>query len=349
MRKKRLVTLLLAFMFVLGTALLAGCGSGSDKKEGDKKEAAGEVAKIKVAHTSAPGTPIFLTYEKFGQLVEEKSGGKIKVEIFPTGTLGGDQATVEAVQKGSIDIASSGINNMAPFTDMFFFADLPYIFRSLDGVHKVFGGEIGEELKQKLEQENKLKLLFYADTGSFRNVMNSKRPIKTPTDMAGLKFRSAASPVEMATVKAFGANPTPVTWPETYMALEQKVVDGELQSFHWAVTAKHQEVIRYVTMTGGQHAVHIAVMNLDTFNKLTPELQQVILDAAKEAQEYNFANAEKISNDELVKVMKEAGVEIYNPTAEEMKQWTAAGEKVWQEFKDKVPQEMIDRTLKAQE
>ncbi|AEG13810.1 TRAP dicarboxylate transporter, DctP subunit [Desulfofundulus kuznetsovii DSM 6115] len=344
MKIKGILTVIALFLL---SVLVAGCGSG-DKK--DANNAGGQKASIvtlKLAHTSAPDTAIYRTYEKFAQLVEEKSKGSIKVQVFPNGQLGGDQQTVEQVKEGSIDICSSGTNNMAPFTNMFLFADLPYVFKSLDGVHKVYSGPIGEELKQKVESELNMKLLFFADPGSFRNVMNSKRPIKTPADMKGLKFRSAASPIEMATIEAFGAAATPVTWPETYMALEQKVVDGELQQFHWAVTANHQEVIKYVTYTGGIHAIHLALMNLDKFKSLTPEQQKAILDAAKEAQEYNFANTEKW-NEELVQKVKEAGVQFYTPTEEEMKQWYAAGQKVWDKFKDQIDQKFLERVLEAQ-
>ena len=308
---------------------------------------AAEKLTLKLAHTSAPTTPIFLTYEKFKNLVEEKSGGSIVIQVYPLGQLGGDVPTAEGVLEGSIDIASTGSNNMAPFTELFFWADLPFVFTSIDGVHKVYGGDIGNEYKKKLEDSTGFKCLFFADTGGFRNLMNSKRPVRTPADMAGLKFRSAPSPVEMDTVRAIGGSPTPVAWPETYMALEQKVVDGEMQQYHWAVTAMHQEVIKYVTEIPGQHALHLCLVNKERFAKLSPEVQKILLDAAAEAQAFNFANAEAM-NKPMKQTCIDAGVQIITATEEENKVWREAAMKVWEQYKDKVSPELVQRILDAQ-
>ncbi|WP_034638155.1 TRAP transporter substrate-binding protein [Desulfovibrio cuneatus] len=309
--------------------------------------AAQDTLVLKLAHTSAPHTPIFETYELFKKKVEEKSGGKIIVQVYPLGQLGGDVPTAEGVLKGSIDIASAGSNNMAPFTDIFFWADLPFIFKSIDTVHKVYAGEIGNEYKEKLEKSSDFKCLFYADPGSFRNLMSSKRPLRSPADMGGLKFRSAPSPVEMDTVRAIGASPTPVSWPETYMALEQKVVDGEMQQYHWAVTAMHQEVIKYVTEVPGQHALHLALINKNKFEALPTAWQKILQEAADEAQQFNFANAEKM-NESLKKTCLDAGVTIYTATPEEVNVWREAAMPVWKKYQDKVPQALVERILAAQ-
>ncbi|MHB8916732.1 MAG: TRAP transporter substrate-binding protein [Desulfocucumaceae bacterium] len=347
--KKKINGIYLVIAMLVISVLAVGCGGSKDKQQAPQAAAKSDIVTIKLAHTSAEGTTIYKTYDKFKELVEKNSSGKIKVEVFPASALGGDQALVEAAKRGSIDIGSCGTNNLSQFSNLYLWADLPYVFKSLDGVHKVYGGPIGDEMKKKFQDEQKdLIVLFYADPGSFRNFMNSKKEIKTPEDAKGLKIRTAASPVEQAIVRAFGAAPTPVSWPEVYMALEQKVVDGELQQYHWIVTAKHQEIIKYVSEIGGQHALHLAVMSKLTWDKLTPDQQKIVADAAKEAQKFNFDNAEKFNND-LRQVVIKAGVKIYNPTPDEMKQWEKAGQKVWDEYKDKVSRELIDRVLKAQE
>jgi tripartite ATP-independent transporter DctP family solute receptor len=327
--------------------LLAGCGTKKEQQApqtGDKQSA----ITLKLAHTSAEGTTIYKTYDKFKELVTTNSNGQIKVEIFPASSLGGDQALVELTKRGSIDIGSCGTNNLSQFSNLYLWSDLPYVFKSLDGVHKVYGGVIGDEMKKKFEDEQKdLIVLFYADPGSFRSFMNTKREVKTPDDTKGLKIRTAASPVEQATVRAFGAVPTPINWPEVYMSLQQKVVDGEMQQYHWIVTAKHQEIIRYSAEIGGQYALHLAVMSKQSWDKLTPDQKKVVAEAAKEAQKYNFENAAMLNNDLRQQVI-DAGVKIYNPTPDEMKKWEQAGQMVWDEYNDKVPRELIDRVLKAQ-
>lgn len=342
MKKKGWIIGMLSVAFVILLIVTGG-------NEAESAAPAGGTITLTLAHTSSPGTPIFATYARFKDALEKNSKGKIKVNVHPQSSLGGDVAQVEGAKRGSIDIGSCGTNNLSPFTTLYMWADMPYVFKNIDGVHKVYGGPIGEEFKKKFEDEQKdIKVLFYADPGDFRNFMNTKREVKTPADAKGLKLRTAASPVEQAIVRAFGASPTPINWPEVYMSLEQKVVDGELQQYHWIVTAMHQELIKYITECGGQHALHLAIMSRKTWDKLTPDLQKVVTEAAKDAQKYNFDNAAKL-NDGLRQIVLKAGVKIYRPTPEEYKSWENAAKVVWTEFQQKVPMELIDRVRKAQE
>ncbi len=308
---------------------------------------AADTIKLKLAHTSAPKTILFETYAQFKKELERLSGGKVKVSIYPLSQLGGDVPSAEAVKGGSIDICSTGSNNMAPFTELFFWSDLPFMFKDLDGVHKVFGGEIGEEYKKLTEKETDFHVLFYADPGSFRNMYTISKPVRTPEDMRDLKIRSAPSPVEMDTIRAFGASPTPVAWTETYMALEQKVVDGEMQQYHWSVTAKHEDVIRYINEIPGQFALHLALMNKKKYASLPEEVRGWIDQAAAYAQKFNFENTAKW-NEDLKNIVKKAGVEIYTPTPEEIAVWAKAGKKTWEQYADKVPADLIKRIQDAQ-
>jgi len=309
--------------------------------------AADAATTLRLAHTSAPNTAIYATYEVFKKSLEDISKGKVRVQIFPSGQLGGDVPTAEAVLSGAIDICSTGTNNMAPFTELFFWADMPFIFKNMDGVHQVYSGEIGEEFKKRLEEETGFKLLFYANPGSFRNIMTTRKPIITPADLSGLKFRSAPSPVEMDIIRAIGATPTPIAWPESFMALEQRVVDGAIQQYHWAVTARWQEVTKFVTEVPLQHALHLALMSKTRFNSLPPDVQKAILEASAAAQKFNFENTGKM-NDELKKICVDAGVQIRVATPEEEAQWRKLAVTVWEKYADKVPQALIDRILAAQ-
>jgi len=342
-------SLILVLCLILAVVLV-GCGGKDtgDKKEGNAgKENKKEVVTLTLAHTAKPGTAVAKTYDKFKELGEKKSNGQLKVKVYPNGQLGGDKDNVEAVEKGSIDIGSAGANNMAPFTDIFLFADLPYVWESIESSYKVWNGDIGKELKAKVEDELGMKALMFVDVGSFRNILNNLHPVKVPADLNGMKIRATASPIEVATLKAWGANPTPVAWPETYMALEQKVVNAEHLQYLWMYTAKHHEAIDYITEIGAVQSVHVALMNKDKFNKLSAEMQKIVLDAAQEAQEYNFDIAPKMV-EELKKEVVEAGVEVYVPTPEELEQWKSIREKVWEQFSDKVDMEFVQKVIDAQ-
>ncbi len=339
--------------FVIASALfmlvLAGCGNQTADDGGQAGEEAGteQAVELVLSHTAAPGTPIYLTYEKFKEELEERTEGSVTVKIHHSATLAGDTQGIEMLQNGTLDIASAATNNMAPFTDLFLVFDLPYIFEDVYATHKVLNGDIGQEFKEKAEEELGLKLLFFLDPGTQRDVMNSKREVRVPEDLRGLRFRTAESPIEMAYVEALGAVATPITWVEVYSALEQGVVDGLVQQFHWVVTANLHEVIRYVTETGGIHAMHMAFMNKDSFDKLSEAQQQAVLEAAQVAQDYNFEIAPKMA-DEMKQQMIDEGVQFYTPSEEELAQWREISVSIWDLFTDRIPEDLIERIQEAQ-
>ncbi|MGO4890488.1 TRAP transporter substrate-binding protein [Anaerobacillus sp. MEB173] len=337
--------------------LLAACSSNNTSQTNEQSNSNNTSSEnsddpkvqLVLSHTSAPGTPIYLTYEKFKEEVEARSNGSISIQIHDSSKLAGDTKGVEMLLSGALDIASSGTNNMSPFTDLFLVFDLPYIFKNVEATHKVLSSEIGQEFKNNLEDELDLKLLFFADPGSQRDVMNSKKEVILPEDLKSLKFRSAPSPIEIATIEALGASATPIPWVEVYSSLEQGVVDGQLQQYHWAVTANHQEVIKYVTETGGIHAVHLALISKNSFeNKLSENQKEIILEAAEEAQKFNFVKSIEL-NEELKQKMKDAGVQFYTPTEEELDIWMEHGMKVWDQFKDEVDQDLIKQIQDIQD
>jgi len=297
-----------------------------------------------LAHTGGPGSAVESTYQKFKELVEEKTNGDLTIQIFGAGTLAGDQTAVEGVQMGTIDIGSSGTNNMAPFTKKFLFGDLPYIMNSIESSHKVWGGEVGDELKEEVGKELNVIGLFFVDVGSFRVLGNNKRPVHVPADLKGLKIRATATPVEQAILREWGASPTPVNWPEVYMALEQGVVQGTYVQHMWTTTAKHHEAMKYYTEVGGVQNMHFCLMSKATWDSISETQQKAVLEAAEEAQTFGFELAPRLV-DELRKEMEKAGGTFYYPTEEEMQLWMGIKDKVWSDFADQIDQDLVKRVV----
>lgn len=308
---------------------------------------AAKVKKIRFAHTGGPGSAIDLTYIKFKELLEKETNGELEVVLYGSGTLAGDQTAVEGAQRGTIDMGSAGTNNMAPFTDKFLFGDLPYLMDSIESSHKVWGGEIGKELRKEVGDELGIKGLFFADVGSFRVLGNNKKPVHVPSDLEGLKIRATATPVEQAILKAWGASPTPVNWPEVYMALEQKVVDGTYVQHMWTTTAKHHEAMDFYTEAGGVQNMHLCFMSKRTWDRLTEEQQKAVLKVAAETQAYNFDIAPKLVEN-LREEMIKTGGEIYYPTAEEMEKWMSIKDEIYAQFSDKIDMDFVQRVVEAQ-
>ena len=301
-----------------------------------------------LAHSATPDNSLSLGYDRFAQFVKERSGGRLLIEVHGSGTLAGDQTAVEGVRLGNFDMGSCASNLIAPFTDAFYWGDLPYIFDTIESSHKVWGGPIGDELKARVEKELGLKILMYNDTGGgFRTITNNVRPLITPKDVAGLKLMSTASPLHVAILRAWGANPTTMPWPEVYNALQQKIVVGEHLHYVWMYFSKHYEALKYATEVGALSNVHLGFIGVKSWGKLPPDLQQVVLTSARDAEAYNNKlDAEK--GVEAKQKLLQAGLQLHTPTPDEMKQWREKAMVVYDEFKDKIPQDLIRRIREAQ-
>ena len=171
------------------------------------------------AHPSVPGM------KKFKELVEARSGGKIKVNLFFNGTLGSDQASVTAMQGGTLEMASMNSGIFASQVKDFAVFDFPFLFASEKESDALVDGPVGRKLHAKLEEKG-LVGLSYWELG-YRHITNSKRPVNKVEDLEGLKLRVIPNPINVAWVKALGANPTPMPFPEVYGGMEQKAIDGQ--------------------------------------------------------------------------------------------------------------------------
>lgn len=302
-----------------------------------------------LAHSATPNNSLAIAYSKFAELVAKKSNGKLRIDVIGGGALAGDQTAVDGVRMGTLDMGSSASNNMASYTKAFWFADLPYIFKSIESSHKVWWGPIGEELKEMASRNIKAKVLFFIDTGGgFRMITNNKREVKSPDDLKGIRIGIPGSPIMFALVKAWGGSSTPMPWPEMYTALEQKVIDGEHLHAMWIYQAKHFEALKYMTEVNALSNVHVALMSNKAWGSLTPELQKVVMEAGKETQTFGAKVDAEVGKESMKKLL-EAGLKLYVPSPDEAKKWRDVAPSIWSQFEDKVSQDLINRVLKAQE
>jgi tripartite ATP-independent transporter DctP family solute receptor len=230
------------------------------------------------------GHPIPMGGQKFADLVAQKSGGKMQVKLFPGGVLGGDVQALSAVQGGTIDMTSMNSGILQGQVKEFAILDFPFLFNDPKEADAVLDGPIGKALADKLPEKGLVHLAYY-DLG-FRQLTNSKRPIKTADDIAGLKIRVIQSPIYIDTFGALGANPVPMSITEVYTAMEQKTIDGHENPFTVVETNKFYEVQKY--LTGSRHIYNPQTMMISkkTWDRLNKDEQQILLDAAKESQVY---------------------------------------------------------------
>nr|NLI50686.1 TRAP transporter substrate-binding protein [Propionibacterium sp.] len=265
---------------VMAAALVAtGCSSGAQPSQTGSAGASGAPQKVfKLGHIAAPDTAYDNFAKDFKQRLEEKSGGRYSIQIYPAGQLGVDRELMESLQNGNVDmtiITASDINQFVP--DMAV-QDLPFVFRDWDHVEKYLASPAATELFSLTDAVG-MKTLAFMPRG-FRNVTSNIKPINTPDDLKGLKIRVAESEVYIQTFKALGANAQAMAWGEVFTALQQKTIDAHENTVVTTRDYKIYEVQKYMSETQHFFAFAALQMNLNQFKGLSEADQKMIQEAA---------------------------------------------------------------------
>ena len=238
---------------------------------------------ISIAQNSHQGIGI----DTFAKEVEKRTSGRIKIQPFYSGSLGGERESIEAVQLGTqeLTLTSTGpVPNFVPETRIL---DIPFLSRDKAHAHAVLDGPIGQELLTKFDAKG-MKALAWAENG-VRHMTNNRRAVNSPEDLKGLKMRTMENPVHIAAYKGFGIITTPMAFPEVFTALQQGTVDGQENPLSVIMAAKFEQVQKYMSLTGHVYSPAVILMNKAAYDKLSAADKQVFMDAAKEAVKANRA------------------------------------------------------------
>ncbi|NDY94085.1 TRAP transporter substrate-binding protein [Ideonella livida] len=299
--KRLMLKTLVAAAAVVATGLLPGVASAQEKT-------------FKFALQNPKGHPLEMGATKFAELVAAKSGGRLKVNVFAGGTLGGDAANVSALQGGTIDFVQLNSGILASQVKAFEVYDLPFLFANAAEADAVVDGPFGQKMHAMLGEKG-IVGLAYVELG-FRNITNSKKPIKAVDDVAGLKLRVIPNKINIDWVSALGANPTPLAFPEVYAALEQKAIDGQENPLSVILANKLFEVQKHLAVTNHQYNPQSLIMSKKIFDGLSPADQKIIQDAAKEASAYQRkVNRDKSADD--LQELRAAGMQVTEFSAAE--------------------------------
>jgi tripartite ATP-independent transporter DctP family solute receptor len=285
---------------------------------------------IKVGTIVSETHPDFVTLTNvFKPLVEKGSGGRVEVQLYPNGQLGGDREMAESVQMGTLTMALPATSILAGFEKKFQVLDLPFLFTDKETGYKALDGELGKALSALLPRHG-LVNLGYCENG-FRHVTNSRGPITKPDDLKGLKLRTMENPMHLAFFKLLGANPTPMSYGEVYTALQQGTVDGQENPIAIVSDAKFYEVQKYYSLTGHVFSAILMLANKDFMDRLPPELNKVVTEAATE---FLLADRKLVDSDEaaLLKAMEEKGLVVNTLTPEQKQLFIDATRPVYDQF-----------------
>ena len=287
-------------LIILGI-FLSSCG-GTEKEK-----------VLKLAHGLDISHPVHKGMAYMAERLEEKSGGKLTIQIYPSEQLGSERQCVELLQIGSLAMTKVSAAVMEGFAPKYKVLSLPYIFSDREHSFRVLDGEIGKELLAS-GTEYWLRGLTFYDAGS-RSFYTKDRPIMKPEDLAGLKIRVMKSPTAVEMIRAMGGSPTPISWGELYTALQGGVVDGAENNPPSFYTSHHYEVCKYYCLNEHTSVPDVLLISTIIWDQLSKEEQGWLLEAAREStirQRILWAESEKESLDEVAR----AGVEILYPPKE---------------------------------
>ncbi|MEQ5836784.1 DctP family TRAP transporter solute-binding subunit [Marinobacter sp. NFXS9] len=259
----------------------------------------------------------------FKDMVEGQTGGRIAVNVYPASQLGGEMDMLQTAQDGvlSIVMASGSFTQLCPEAQVL---NIPYLFPSAPVAWDVLDGPFGKALSDHCLKKTGLRILAYGETG-FRNFTNSKRPVAEPKDLNGLKIRVMTTPLFVEMVKALGAEPTPIAWPEVPSALATGVVDGQENPVGTIYNMKFYQMQDYLTLDGHVYGTDFLVINNDIFENLSPEDQRLVRTAARTAGMVGRA-IQQVNSAEGLSELADKGMTITKPTKEQLAKFQAAAQ-----------------------
>ncbi len=306
--------------------------------------AAAEIT-IKFSHVVAPDTPKGRAAEKFKQLAEQKTGGKVKVEIYPNSQLYKDREEIEALQSGAVQMLAPSMAKFGPMgAREFELFDLPFIFPNQEVLHRVMDGDVGKKLFAKLDTKGVAGLAFW-DNG-FKQ-MSSNKPMHSVADFSGLKMRIQSSKVLGAQMKALGANPQVMAFSEVYTALQQGVVDGTENPVSNFYTQKMNEVQKHMTMSNHGYLGYAVIVNKAFWDGLPADVRSALSQAMKEATVFEREIAQKDNDEALAKVIAAKTTTVYELTPAERAEWQKVLLPVHKEFEEGIGKDLIQSAYDA--
>ena len=280
-----------------------------------------QAQEFKFATQNPKGHPLVTGMERFAEVAAARSGGKIKVNLFPGGVLGSDQANVSALQGGTLEMVVLNSGILASQVKEFGIYDFPFMFASPKEADAVVDGPFGKMMHDKLEAKGIVGLAYW-ELG-FRNITNSRRPVNKVEDIAGLKLRVIPNAINVDWVKALGANPTPLPFPEVYTALDQKAIDGQENPATVISANKFYEVQKHIVLSNHQYNPQSLIFSKKVWDTLSAANKKILADAGVEASKYQRQVSRETATTALEN-LKKNGMQVTELSAAELAKFREA-------------------------
>lgn len=314
MKIKRIAAFGLSLIMMV--TLLAGCGSGNSGPETSTGSGTGsfDAEYNWTCGVNLPTDhPYYTGMVKFGELMNEKSGGRINLEVYPSAQLGNERDVVEALQMGSVDFTLISAAPLSNFTNDFQVFDFPYIFSGTEHAYGVLDSEIGESMLLNLEKYDLIGLEFMEN--GFYYISCNKR-VEHPTDMKGVKIRSLENQMQVDAYNNLGANGIAMAFSEVYTSLQNGTLDATGLTPAVIGSNNMDQVQKYITATNHFYAAAPLLMSKKTYDSLDEELQKIVRESAGEARDWQREESQRY-NEEMLQKIKDTGCEVIEIDKEE--------------------------------
>jgi tripartite ATP-independent transporter DctP family solute receptor len=288
--------------------------------------------------------PYYISSKKFAELIEGYTKGRYRVNLFPSGQLGNENEMIKNLTMGTMDLGLITNAPVGSFVTAFMVFDLPFIFPSAEVAHKVLDGEAGQMLLSRLEKLQIVGLAY--SEGGFRHMINNVKPVNTPEDTKGIKFRVMTTPIYIGLFQSLGSNAVPMPWGEVFTAVQQKVIDGLEIPIPVIYANKYYEVAKYLSLTGHTYSPLIFMCSEQRWKKFSAEDKAIFKKAAAEASAFN-RNALKRINDDILKKLSAAGM-IVNEVPNK-KPFQDAVKPMYTKFEGEIGKDVLEAVIKARD
>lgn len=340
MKRRLWVVITAVLMIGLFSFVVTGCGGGDSDQTGKD----GKVIEMKFAHVVAEKTPKGQAALEFARLVEEKSGGTMKVAVFPSSSLFGDNEELEAVLSNNVQFIAPSVTKLIKYNPSFQLVDMPFLFASDQAAYNWYKSDMGEKLLHSLEPKGMLGLAWWPN-GS-KHFINANRPLKTPADFNNLKFRVQSGGLLVDQFEALKAGAQPMPFSECYQALQNKTVDGTENTFNNIDTQKYAEVQKYLTVSAHGRLDYVTLTNTTFWNSLTDEQKTIISESMAEATDYAIKLADELGAKSF-ETLKNSGLEVYELTDADREAFRKVLQPVYDKYTDTIGREYVETAQAA--
>ncbi|MBI4842665.1 MAG: DctP family TRAP transporter solute-binding subunit [candidate division NC10 bacterium] len=292
------------------------------------------------AHTSPPDHPYTLGMVRYADLVKERSKGRVAIQIHHSRQLGDERQVVEGLQLGTIHLTVTSTGPLGGFVPEMNVVDLPFLFRDGEHAYKVLDGEIGRGLLNKFDAVGIKGLAFWEN--GFRHITTSKKPVREPADMKGLKIRVMENKVHQAAFRQLGSDATPMAWGEVFTSLQQGLLDAQENPIPIIYTFKLNEVQKYVALTGHVYSPAPLLMSKKSWDRMPPDIQKIMFDTALEVARYQRGLIREQEQKQIGELKAKGMTVVENPDRAAFRE---AMKPVFEQFQGQFGKDLVQRIV----